>query len=220
MPALGCSSALFSKAASRLWSGSSLTSASCCSSSLAGSKTPVAPPLLDLSTTTRPSSLRRPSRRPDCPRWPESVRLLVLVQAEASARPEARVWLSRKPSLVSSADHPAAPFVLPSSGPSSSSAVASPGNARLPTRTETARSELIAWTNDLLQINYTKIEQFGSGAAYCQVRPRLPQLPSCLKLGPCLRRPGLAGRRPVASLLERAGEHMADMRTRSLLPDP
>jgi len=32
-----------------------------------------------------------------------------------------------------------------------------------------SRTELLQWVNDLLQINYTKIEQCGSGAAYCQV---------------------------------------------------
>ncbi|EPQ54910.1 calponin [Gloeophyllum trabeum ATCC 11539] len=32
-----------------------------------------------------------------------------------------------------------------------------------------SRSELLAWLNDLLQINYTKIEQCGTGAAYCQI---------------------------------------------------
>ncbi|KAI0073007.1 hypothetical protein K474DRAFT_1775031 [Panus rudis PR-1116 ss-1] len=29
--------------------------------------------------------------------------------------------------------------------------------------------ELLAWVNDLLQINYTKIEQCGTGGAYCQI---------------------------------------------------
>ncbi|KAI0262407.1 calponin homology domain-containing protein [Gloeopeniophorella convolvens] len=32
-----------------------------------------------------------------------------------------------------------------------------------------SRSELLAWLNDLLQINYSKVEQCGTGAAYCQV---------------------------------------------------
>lgn len=32
-----------------------------------------------------------------------------------------------------------------------------------------SRSELIAWLNELLQLNYTKIEQCGTGAAYCQI---------------------------------------------------
>ena len=32
-----------------------------------------------------------------------------------------------------------------------------------------ARTELLAWLNDLLQINYTKVEQCGTGGAYCQV---------------------------------------------------
>jgi RP/EB family microtubule-associated protein len=32
-----------------------------------------------------------------------------------------------------------------------------------------SRTDLLAWVNDLLQINYTKIEQCGSGGAYCQI---------------------------------------------------
>ncbi|PIL34865.1 hypothetical protein GSI_02652 [Ganoderma sinense ZZ0214-1] len=32
-----------------------------------------------------------------------------------------------------------------------------------------SRTELIGWLNELLQINYTKVEQCGTGAAYCQV---------------------------------------------------
>lgn len=32
-----------------------------------------------------------------------------------------------------------------------------------------SRTELLAWLNDLLQTNYTKIEQAGTGAAYCQI---------------------------------------------------
>lgn len=32
-----------------------------------------------------------------------------------------------------------------------------------------SRTDLLAWLNDLLQINYTKIEQCGTGAAYCQI---------------------------------------------------
>ncbi|KAF8319745.1 microtubule binding protein [Clavulina sp. PMI_390] len=32
-----------------------------------------------------------------------------------------------------------------------------------------SRTELIQWVNDLLQTNYTKIEQLGSGGAYCQI---------------------------------------------------
>ncbi|KAI8974696.1 calponin homology domain-containing protein [Pilobolus umbonatus] len=32
-----------------------------------------------------------------------------------------------------------------------------------------SRTELLAWMNDLLQTNYTKIEQAGTGAAYCQI---------------------------------------------------
>jgi len=32
-----------------------------------------------------------------------------------------------------------------------------------------SRTDLLGWLNDLLQINYTKIEQCGTGAAYCQI---------------------------------------------------
>ncbi|RUS18670.1 calponin homology domain-containing protein [Endogone sp. FLAS-F59071] len=32
-----------------------------------------------------------------------------------------------------------------------------------------SRTELIGWLNDLLQLSYTKIEQVGTGAAYCQI---------------------------------------------------
>ncbi|CAO0801760.1 unnamed protein product [Mucor circinelloides] len=32
-----------------------------------------------------------------------------------------------------------------------------------------SRTELLAWINDLLQLNYTKVEQAGTGAAYCQI---------------------------------------------------
>ncbi|KAG9302138.1 hypothetical protein G9A89_020572 [Geosiphon pyriformis] len=32
-----------------------------------------------------------------------------------------------------------------------------------------SRTELLAWINDLLQINYTKVEQCGTGAAHCQI---------------------------------------------------
>ena len=31
------------------------------------------------------------------------------------------------------------------------------------------RIELLAWLNELLQVNYTKVEQCASGAAYCQI---------------------------------------------------
>ncbi|KAI0727140.1 calponin homology domain-containing protein [Fomitopsis betulina] len=32
-----------------------------------------------------------------------------------------------------------------------------------------SRTELLGWLNDLLQVNYTKVEQCGTGAAYCQI---------------------------------------------------
>ena len=43
----------------------------------------------------------------------------------------------------------------------------------LPSHTRTvmgeSRTELLGWLNDLLQLSYTKVEQCGTGAAYCQV---------------------------------------------------
>jgi RP/EB family microtubule-associated protein len=30
-------------------------------------------------------------------------------------------------------------------------------------------TELLAWLNELLQLSYTKVEQCGTGAAYCQI---------------------------------------------------
>ncbi|KAF9408965.1 hypothetical protein BGZ76_005770 [Entomortierella beljakovae] len=32
-----------------------------------------------------------------------------------------------------------------------------------------SRAELVAWVNELLQLNYTKVEQLGTGAAYVQI---------------------------------------------------
>jgi len=32
-----------------------------------------------------------------------------------------------------------------------------------------SRQELLAWLNNLLQLNFTKVEQCGTGAAYCQI---------------------------------------------------
>lgn len=32
-----------------------------------------------------------------------------------------------------------------------------------------SRTDLLAWVNELLQLNYTKVEQCGTGAAYCQI---------------------------------------------------
>jgi len=34
---------------------------------------------------------------------------------------------------------------------------------------EESRTDLLAWLNNLLQINYTEVEQCGTGAAYCQI---------------------------------------------------
>jgi len=31
------------------------------------------------------------------------------------------------------------------------------------------RAELIEWVNSILELNYTKVEQCGNGAAYCQL---------------------------------------------------
>lgn len=36
-------------------------------------------------------------------------------------------------------------------------------------RMSESRTELIAWVNELLQLNYTKVEQCGTGGAYCQI---------------------------------------------------
>lgn len=49
-----------------------------------------------------------------------------------------------------------------------------------------SRTELIAWLNDLLQINYTKVEQCGTGGAYCQVMDSVfgQQLPPQILLTP------------------------------------
>lgn len=33
----------------------------------------------------------------------------------------------------------------------------------------TSRTDLLVWLNELLQIDYAKVEQCGSGGAYCQV---------------------------------------------------
>ena len=32
-----------------------------------------------------------------------------------------------------------------------------------------SRTDLLTWLNELLQINYTKVEQCGAGGAYCQI---------------------------------------------------
>jgi len=32
-----------------------------------------------------------------------------------------------------------------------------------------SRTELVAWVNELLQVNYSKVEQCGTGGAYCQI---------------------------------------------------
>ena len=32
-----------------------------------------------------------------------------------------------------------------------------------------SRTELIAWVNEVTQLGYTKVEQCGTGAAYCQI---------------------------------------------------
>jgi len=40
---------------------------------------------------------------------------------------------------------------------------------RPPLPAMTSRTDLLIWLNDLLQINYTKIDQRGNGGAYCQI---------------------------------------------------
>ncbi|XP_057679575.1 microtubule-associated protein RP/EB family member 3-like isoform X2 [Corythoichthys intestinalis] len=43
-----------------------------------------------------------------------------------------------------------------------------------------SRHDMLAWVNDALQLTYTKIEQLGSGAAYCQFMDML--FPGCILL--------------------------------------
>ncbi|XP_077409374.1 microtubule-associated protein RP/EB family member 3-like isoform X2 [Vanacampus margaritifer] len=43
-----------------------------------------------------------------------------------------------------------------------------------------SRHDMLAWVNDSLQLTYTKIEQLGSGAAYCQFMDML--FPGCILL--------------------------------------
>ncbi|KAF4079490.1 hypothetical protein AMELA_G00178570 [Ameiurus melas] len=43
-----------------------------------------------------------------------------------------------------------------------------------------SRHDMLAWVNDSLQLNYTKIEQLGSGAAYCHFMDML--FPGCIPL--------------------------------------
>uniref|UniRef100_A0A8C4DE63 Microtubule-associated protein RP/EB family member 1 n=1 Tax=Dicentrarchus labrax TaxID=13489 RepID=A0A8C4DE63_DICLA len=43
-----------------------------------------------------------------------------------------------------------------------------------------SRHDMLAWVNDSLHLNYTKIEQLGSGAAYCQFMDML--FPGCILL--------------------------------------
>ncbi|PKU31950.1 hypothetical protein llap_17746 [Limosa lapponica baueri] len=43
-----------------------------------------------------------------------------------------------------------------------------------------SRHDIIAWVNDILALNYTKVEQLCSGAAYCQFMDML--FPGCISL--------------------------------------
>ncbi|KAI9611108.1 hypothetical protein H4Q26_008957 [Puccinia striiformis f. sp. tritici PST-130] len=71
----------------------------------------------------------------------------------------------------------------------------------------TSRAELVAWVNDLLQLNYTKIEQCGSGAAYAQIhRFNLPWVlfyTHLIKKKPCaiIIEADYRASRPTSSLL-------------------
>ena len=48
------------------------------------------------------------------------------------------------------------------------------------------KNELLTWLNNLLQLNYTKVEQCANGAAYCQIMdacyPVSPRLRMCLRV--------------------------------------
>jgi hypothetical protein len=39
------------------------------------------------------------------------------------------------------------------------------------------KNELLTWLNELLQLNYTKVEQCANGAAYCQIMDALYPVP-------------------------------------------
>jgi hypothetical protein len=42
------------------------------------------------------------------------------------------------------------------------------------------KNELLSWLNELLQLNYTKVEQCANGAAYCQIMDAIyPVRPRC-----------------------------------------
>ena len=43
-----------------------------------------------------------------------------------------------------------------------------------------SRHDIIAWVNDIVSLNYTKVEQLCSGAAYCQFMDML--FPGCISL--------------------------------------
>uniref|UniRef100_A0A0E9RJ84 Calponin-homology (CH) domain-containing protein n=1 Tax=Anguilla anguilla TaxID=7936 RepID=A0A0E9RJ84_ANGAN len=43
-----------------------------------------------------------------------------------------------------------------------------------------SRHDITAWVNDILCLNYTKVEQLSSGAAYCQFMDML--FPGCISL--------------------------------------
>ncbi|KAI0312250.1 calponin homology domain-containing protein [Amylostereum chailletii] len=61
-----------------------------------------------------------------------------------------------------------------------------------------SRSELLTWLNDLLQLNYTKVEQCGTGAAYCQILDSI--------YGAHLFSPPLLPRRHIAHALHFVGD--------------
>ncbi len=49
------------------------------------------------------------------------------------------------------------------------------------------KNELLSWLNELLQLNYTKIEQCANGAAYCQIMDAIYPVRLCesVHLPPC-----------------------------------
>ena len=64
-----------------------------------------------------------------------------------------------------------------------------------------SRTELIAWINELLQLNYTKVEQCGTGGAYCQIMDSIYGEPDLLlSCGICrgMPTPHLSGDVPMA----------------------
>ena len=71
------------------------------------------------------------------------------------------------------------------------------------------KNELLTWLNELLQLNYTKVEQCANGAAYCQIMDALYPVPRRV-----CRAPALGSVDPHASA---SASHAPLLRCRALL---